>query len=321
MRLSVALCTYNGAKYLQAQLDSLRAQIRLPDELVVCDDRSTDGTLEILQAFASASPFPVRIHVNPVNLGSTKNFEQAVAQCSGDAIFLCDQDDVWCPEKLARFEAVLAADPTTGLVASDLELIDAAGGRLNRRVWAELPFNALMRVKTESDGGPRLWLRANTITGAAMAFRASLREVVLPIPPCWVHDAWIAFLVGALSPVRLITDPLTEYRSHSGQQIGSEPLTLRRQIRAARRMDAAYFARVVECFTAAADRLSAFSSRVRDPDLIGLTRAKAEFARAQYQMRMGGRVGRLGPAVRELVRGNYARFGRGLKGFAADLLL
>src|SRR5262249_18454629 len=101
-RLSVALCTYHGASYVDAQVASLTRQTRLPDELIVCDDLSTDDTVSILERFARAAPFPVRIHVNEQTLRSTKNFEQAISLCSGDVIFLCDQDDVWEPEKLAR---------------------------------------------------------------------------------------------------------------------------------------------------------------------------------------------------------------------------
>src|SRR3954470_19039846 len=85
---SVAMCTYNGARFLGAQLASVAAQTRPPDELVVCDDRSTDETADIVRAFASRAPFPVRLHVNEENLGSTKNFERALSFCEGEVIVL-----------------------------------------------------------------------------------------------------------------------------------------------------------------------------------------------------------------------------------------
>lgn len=321
MTPSVAMATYNGARYLPAQLTSLAAQTLLPGELVACDDGSTDGTVAVLERFASDAPFPVRVFRNPVNLGSTGNFAQAIGRCTGDVIFLCDQDDLWHPHKLARFAATFDADPAVGLVASDLELVGPDGRELGRRVWGELPFPPALRAAVEAGGGPRLWVRYNTVTGAAAAFRADLREVILPIPPGWVHDAWVALVAAAFRPVRLIADPLTQYRAHAGQQIGSEPLTVRRQVRAARRMDAAYFAKVAACFAAAADRLEQFRDRLTDPTVVELLRGKAAFASAQRAMRDGSRAGRVAPALRQLLTGNYATYGRGLKGFAADLLL
>ena len=102
--ISVAMCTYNGEKYLREQLESIALQTRLPAELVICDDRSTDSTSEIIRNFADSAPFPVRFNLNPVNLGGatkgiTKNFEQASRLCTGDLIAFCDQDDVWLPKK------------------------------------------------------------------------------------------------------------------------------------------------------------------------------------------------------------------------------
>src|SRR5213080_381833 len=98
--LSVALCTYNGAAYLGEQLDSIVAQSRPPDELVVCDDGSTDETVEVLETFLAEAPFPVRLQRNEANLGFVKNFEQAISLCTGDFVALSDQDDVWMPGKL-----------------------------------------------------------------------------------------------------------------------------------------------------------------------------------------------------------------------------
>lgn len=321
MRVSVALCTFNGRRFLGEQLRSLAGQTRVPDELVACDDASTDGTPDLLDAFAREAPFPVRVVRNPANIGTSANFARAVSLCSGDAIFLCDQDDVWAAEKVARFAAAFEAHPGAGLVASDLDVIDESGHPVGRRVWCSLPFTRAQQARVSAGYGPRLWLRYNTLTGAAVAFRADLRDAVLPVPDGWVHDAWIAFVCGALAPVRLIQDPLTRYRVHAGQQIGSEPRTPGREFGRARRFDAAYFARVAACFEAAADRLAALGPRVLDSRLPSLTRAKAALARSQQGMRERRRLARVGPAVRHLLAGRYHRFARGWKSFAADLFL
>ena len=101
-RFSVALCTYNGAQYLPDQLESIVAQTRLPDELVVGDDHSTDDTVNILEDFAAGAPFPVRLHVNETNLGVVKNFEATILRCQGNLTALCDQDDVWLRNKVGE---------------------------------------------------------------------------------------------------------------------------------------------------------------------------------------------------------------------------
>lgn len=93
LRISVALCTHNGSAYLTEQLASIAAQTRLPDELVVCDDRSSDDTPRLLADFAARAPFPVQVVVNSENLGSTAKFAKAISLCQGDFIALSDQAD------------------------------------------------------------------------------------------------------------------------------------------------------------------------------------------------------------------------------------
>jgi glycosyltransferase involved in cell wall biosynthesis len=100
MKISIAMCTYNGAKYIAEQLESLSRQSVMPLELVVCDDGSTDNTLEIINEFASRLPFEVRVYKNEENLHFTGNFLKAASLCAGDAIAFCDQDDIWDSTKI-----------------------------------------------------------------------------------------------------------------------------------------------------------------------------------------------------------------------------
>ena len=140
MKISVALATYNGGRFLNDQLQSIAAQDRRPDELVVCDDGSSDETPAMLWKFAATCPFEVRLEMNGRHLGAGGNFSRAVASCRGDVIALCDQDDVWLPAKLARLESAFAADTRTGFVFSDATLIDAESRLLRRRLWETLGF-------------------------------------------------------------------------------------------------------------------------------------------------------------------------------------
>lgn len=321
MRIFVALCTYNGERFLPEQLASLADQTRRPDEVVVCDDRSSDGTVALLRRFAEEAPFPVRIEVNPENLRSTKNFEKAIGQCQGDVIALCDQDDRWLPEKLARMEAAFA-DPNVGLVACDAWLVGPNLERTGKRVWENLPFPSAMQRQFDAGDGPKLMLRQNLVTGAACAFRASLRDVILPIPTSWVHDGWIAYLAAATSDVRAIGEPLIEYRRHANQQIGVADLTWRRQLRTAwSLLDEAYFVRLAEGFETLTERLERFRDRLRDPAIPTWTAEKARQARTQERMRRTNRLVRFGLALRELCTGRYGRLHHGWKSFAVDVLL
>src|SRR2546423_1214622 len=129
------MCAYNGAAYLPAQLASIAAQTRLPDELVICDDRSTDATQELLNDFAARAPIPVRVYTNERNLGSRKNFARAIELCAGDLVALCDQDDVWHTDKLRRMEAALAAQPEVGLVFTNAEIVDDETRPLGYQLW------------------------------------------------------------------------------------------------------------------------------------------------------------------------------------------
>lgn len=202
MRISVAITTYNGAKYLGDQLGSFLCQTRQPDELVVCDDTSTDATLEILENFRQHAPFAVHVHRNETNLGFTKNFEKAISLCSGDIIFLADQDDVWLPEKIARIAETLDSRRDKMLVIHDAKLVDE-----------DLTWHGATKISQVTAG----WGSADPlVAGALTVLRADLRRYVLPIPADVVgHDVWI-HLIGKYLGTRLVVhEPLQLLRRHS----------------------------------------------------------------------------------------------------------
>ena len=205
--ISVAMCTYNGSRYIMEQLDSIAQQTLLPCELVVCDDGSTDSTLELLEAFSNQVSFPVRLHVNDVNLGSTKNFEKAMGFCTGDIIALADQDDVWIPSKLERIGEVFSAQPEVGVVFTDAVLVDSELRPMNLQLWKSVRFTRVQQWRLRNGGASAVLLKHNVVTGATMAFRASHRRKVLPIPQVWSHDAWIALLVSFFNRVEIIRGP------------------------------------------------------------------------------------------------------------------
>jgi len=224
-RISVAMCTYNGSRFLPEQLASIAAQTRLPEEMVICDDGSTDATAEIVEAFAHTAPFPVRFIRNPQNLGSTKNFEKAIGLCTGDLIALCDQDDVWMPEKLARQAEMMENDPELGGVFSDAELMDVSSKRLGKQLWDSIQFGSGEQKQFQAGHGVDILLKRNVVTGATLMVRASRRPQFLPVPNIWVHDGWIAWMLVIHSQLRLIDEPLIQYRIHPNQQVGIESVS------------------------------------------------------------------------------------------------
>ncbi len=313
MKISVAMATCNGEKHLPDQLRSIAEQTHPPDELVVSDDASNDQTLKVVREFADSTPFPVVVMENANRLGVIGNFSNAIRRCTSDWIALSDQDDLWLPNKLATLLAV-CDKPAVGLVFSDAALCDQSGAQTGATQWGRLGFGRAARNQFRRDPFDAL-LKFNVVTGMSMMMRASLRELVLPIPDGWIHDEWIALLASAMGDVRLIDRPLVHYRQHTGQQIGGAVNGILGQLRYARlNMNAAYMNSMARRSRQAADRLSADGLKLRRPDAAHLLQMKAE----HFTRRVDPR---LGMVWRDWRSGAYHRFGYGLKGVLQDLLL
>lgn len=216
--VSIAMCTYNGAGFLQQQLDSLAQQTRRPDEIIICDDVSSDDSVAIAQAFAEKSGLKVRVHQNAQNLGYVKNFEKAISLCTQDLIFLCDQDDFWQPNKIEQMVEVFDAEPNVGLVLHDFCWIDELDqpypGPLDTYGPKKLSASQLpQEIKDHSirvfmEPYPRAWC------GCMMAYRRSYNDVVLPIFPGKGHDDWILKVLAPITETRFLATPLVHYRMH-----------------------------------------------------------------------------------------------------------
>jgi hypothetical protein len=224
VRVSIALCTCNGERYLRQQLHSIAQQTRLPYELVVCDDVSTDSTRRIVEEFARSASFPVRFFRNAARLGSTKNYEQAIGLCAGDLIALCDQDDIWLPEKLAHQVDLIEREPMLGGVFSDAQLIDDRSIKIGKQLWASISFSPRKQKQFCNGKSADVLLRGNVVTGPTLMFRADLRPLLMPIPESWYEDAWIALMLALHSRLAPIPTSLIQYRIHPDQQVGVESL-------------------------------------------------------------------------------------------------
>ena len=237
MHISVAMCTYNGARFLREQLASIVAQSLLPDELVVCDDGSSDETAEIIRNFARSVKFPVRLVVNEQNLGPAKNFEKALMLCEGDLIALSDQDDNWYPEKLSRLSGIMESDATLGGVFSDAHLMDENSERSHSRLWDRVGYRPPDRSLHVEESLARRLLKGFVVTGATLMLRKQVRDLLVPAPRGWMHDAWIAWMLVLYSGIAAVSEPLIAYRIHGAQHLGLAPRSLATRINNARHLE------------------------------------------------------------------------------------
>lgn len=325
MKISVAMCTYNGARYLPEQLESLALQNRLPDELVVCDDNSTDQTVHILSNFAASASFPVSVNVNKQTLGLIKNFEQAISFCQGDVVALCDQDDVWLPAKLERFAAEFSRSPDVGLVFTDAEVVDENLQPAGYSLWQKLGFSRRESEQLQRGGGFDALLQGATVTGATAAFRSRFKPLVLPFPTDLnvIHDAWISMLVTAVSRVLPVEDRLIKYRQHASQQVGALERNVPRTARSPAEAREAFgrqnpYAETLAIARAVHQRLGDcredFDSRAV---LRGL---EAKIDHLTVRARLSPlKLTRAPFVMRELLTGRYHRYSNGLRSAVKDL--
>lgn len=219
-KISIALCTFNGARHLNDQLTSFLRQARRPDEVIICDDGSSDQTISIIKAFSRSSPFTVRIFINRNRLGPTRNFDKAVGLCTGDLIALSDQDDVWHPHKLERCERLLNERPELGAVFTNAEITDGSLRSLGYGMWDKTKFTPQEQLMVRSGNALIVLLKHYVVTGATLMFRSRFKSVISPIPDFWFHDAWIALMISALSFLDFIAEPMMKYRQHPSNHLG-----------------------------------------------------------------------------------------------------
>lgn len=332
LQISVAMCTYNGAAFLQAQLDSIARQTRPPDELVICDDGSTDSTKQIVDEFARRSSFPVRVALNDRNLGSTRNFEQAVNLCSGNIITLSDQDDVWSVEKLKRLEGVFASRPEVGMVFSNGAVVEDTLAPTPWTIWQLVRFDDRQQRLFTAGEGFDVLLDHNVVTGATMAFRSHFRKLAIPIPTDlihdgWrvIHDGWLALMIAATAPVVFLPELLIQYRQHEAQQLGfrsileadpDEPKMKTTLMGAVRRRNS--FIDELHYLETIYDRLSLHAATF--PCARALTRLEPQITHLRRRALLPqSKMRRIPGIMKEIVSLRYYRYSNGTRSAAKDL--
>jgi len=231
MKISVAMCTYNGEKYLKSQLESILKQTLSVDEIVICDDGSKDKTFEIIAQLQIEYPNKIFLHKNPVNLGSTKNFEKAITICTGDYIFLSDQDDFWKNDKVEKIITLFTENPKLEGIFSNGDLIDGNSNLIpNKTLWDNVLFHEKYIEKNTTLYFYISNIR-NMVTGATLCIKKEITPLIIPFPntTAVLHDEWIALTLSYRETLSYTKEHLISYRIHDSQQVGIiKPSSVRR---------------------------------------------------------------------------------------------
>lgn len=206
--VSVALCVYNGERHLAAQLDSLLAQREVAFEIVAVDDGSSDGSLDILKAYAQRDP-RLRVVAGRGNHGHAARVAEAFALCRAPWIAPSDQDDVWDALKLRRLLDKAARDQVDAAYCDSM-LCDEAGRPTGRRMSATLG--------SREGRAPIDLVFQNTVSGHSLVFRRHLLDTALPVPTGVYYDHWLAICAMARAGLAHEPTPLVNFRRHDGAQ-------------------------------------------------------------------------------------------------------
>ena len=322
-KISVAMAVCRGERFIGAQLASLLGQSVPPDEIVICDDSPDDATEQAITAVADDHPGIIRYYRNATQLGVSKNFERAIGLTTGNVIFLCDQDDVWLPDKIRTLQELLVAAPSPSGAFCNSSMVDAELCELGCDIWSLRDFSIVAR---------QCFLRANRLqrlqrfarlvpaSGHNMAFDARLKELLLPfpeLPEC--HDTWIGLVIEAVTPGWLIAEqPLTLFRRHDHNvSLTGKSGRLQQALDSIRNNT---FSWHVKFYDELLQRLDKRDFSQHDA-IIALLRDRRAHSAARVAMNCRNIFARLPLILHEIVNRRYFRFGRGWQNVIQDLLL
>jgi glycosyltransferase involved in cell wall biosynthesis len=320
---SVALCTHNGARFVETQVRSILDQTLPPTQLVLSDDASADATVQLVTAMVenhlAAHPeheLDFVVIRNERALGVAGNFQQAILACDGELIALSDQDDVWVPERLAVLEATFAANPRLSLVHSDARLVDDNGAPLGATLFDSISVSSWERETETTPDALRVLVRRNIVTGATAVFRRELAALAMPIPEAWIHDEWLAAVAAAVGSIGIDDRPLVDYRQHGGNQIGAAKPSFRQKLAKLQAPRAERNRTLLLRAEQLAVRLPTLGAA---PRLVALARGKVRHERFRSRL-PANRLLRVVPVLVRAIGGWYRQFGMGAQDVLRDLV-
>lgn len=305
--VSVALATYNGARFLEAQLESIAQQTRLPDQLVISDDASTDETLAVLEQFKAEAPFPVQILADGERRQFGRNFLNALSKCTGDYIAFCDQDDVWLPQKLERLSTALDERPDVSMVIHQVEVVNENLEPLGRELPNYFPVGdhrGLDLPYMNNPQGMRTMFRRNLArTWPTNPIAPSLYDY-----PAITHDELAWLFARSSGRILVVPDRLARYRQHQANVAGAPTLAP-----VASLVQVVSFQNRASAYEDASQRWSSYSSLLQD--LTGIPPVPSQYAQATAQFQFRSRA----YSMRAKLHYRPTSFGRRLKAFAKCL--
>lgn len=207
------MCTYNGERFLAQQLDSIINQTYTNIEIVICDDGSTDKTIQMIQEYQKKFA-SIKLYQNKTNLGFVQNFAKAISLTTGDYVATSDQDDIWLENKLEVFVKEIKDNV---LIYSDAVLIDSQNKKQNKYL------NYPKRYLVSGENCSSMFLFHNCISGNTMMFESGLKKHILPIPKgVEFHDKYIAFVASCVGSISYTKENYVYYRRHDRQVTADE---------------------------------------------------------------------------------------------------
>lgn len=215
MKISVALCTYNGEKYIEEQIESIINQTKKVDEIIICDDCSKDNTIKLINKYLKK--INIKVLQNKNNMGVVKNFIKAFNACSGDIVFLCDQDDIWKKNKVQVIVDLFKKNKQINMIGTDALLIDGNGNSLNAKLWDTIGYKW---SKNNLNENYIVQLKKAFLTGATAAARKKFIDDFMIESKYVIHDYWLSECASMTDSLLMHNECLTKYRQHQNNVVG-----------------------------------------------------------------------------------------------------
>lgn len=312
MKISVALCTYNGEKFIAEQLNSILNQTVSVNEIIVCDDGSTDDTVNIVNSLLSKAPVVYHIEKNEKSLGVANNFLKALKLATGDYVFTCDQDDVWHKDKVKTFLCEINATKKD-LYFSDGILVDAEGVPMGNTLWEayNIKYDNIIRapiIKT--------LVRQSLATGAATVVSKNLINQINAIPANWLHDEWFAVVAALNNSAQPINRTTFNYRQHGKNVVGAEKQTVFQRFK----VWLNNYKNLNKIRNINYERMCDVSILAQNTEYFEIIIQAKKFWKSLLNCKNQNRIKSLVAISKLFIQGEYSRFYTGIRGFIRDLI-
>ena len=325
MKVSIALALHNGAAHLDEQLRSIMQGSRLPDEWVIVDDASTDGSAEIAMSRLAASGVRhAELLTHEKNIGATLSFVKAVRRTTGDVVLFCDQDDIWHADKITAICNLFKENPALLLAYHDGDIIDSKGALDGRTIWGTRKHAKL----NAGDQRERMDVAANPdIKGCTMALNGDfVRKLFNQTPAAfanyWGHDHWCALMAWGSGPIAAMPQRLIRHRLHDRNTSGGtrfnalSPSHWRKRLRLMREQAPDHF---VQRYSLAASAIRNHAP-MHDPEMAGALDRHLEIARRRMEFKRRNPFQRMAGAFQLWHEGYYQRYANGPWTLLRDIL-